>query len=69
MRIEVFMNKKEAEIIKAKFKAKLQIIWEISALGDFNSCCMTIKAKLIIVMQKNQAKKLVFVDIKNNAKK
>ena len=48
--IEVFINKKEAKIIKVKFKAKLQIIWEISILRDFNSWCMIIKAKFIIVI-------------------
>lgn len=51
--IERFINKKEAEITKAKFKAKSQTILKISALRDFNDYHMTIKAESIIIVQKN----------------
>ena len=63
------MKKEENEIMKAKFKAKTQTILEIGALKDFNGCHMTIEADSIMVLQKNQAEKLVFIDIKDNAKK
>lgn len=63
------MEKKETEIIEAKFKVKTRIILETNASRDFNSCYMTIKAKFIIVIRKNSAKKLVLVDIKDNVKK
>lgn len=67
--IEAFMNKKRAEITEAKFKAKLQTMLETGASRDFNRCQIIIKAESIIIMQKNQAKKLVLVNIKDNAKK
>ena len=63
------MKKKETEIIKAKFKAKIQTILETSTLKDFNNCRMTIEAEFIIIVKKNQAEKLVFIDIKDNTKK
>ena len=66
---EVFMKKKETEIMEAKFKAKTRTILETSASGDFDGCRMTIKTESIMVVQKNQAEKLVLVDINNNAKK
>ena len=66
---EAFIKKEETEIIEAKFKAKTRIILEIGTTGDFNGCHITIKAESIMVVQKNQAKKLVLVDIKDNAKK
>ena len=69
IRMEAFINKKEGEIIEAKFKAKSQIILETGASGDFNGCRMTIEAEFIIVVKKNQVEKLVLVDIKDNAKK
>lgn len=47
------MNKNEAEIAEAKFKAKLWTILEIGVLRDFKGYCIIIKAKSIIVMQKN----------------
>ncbi len=47
---EIFIKKEETEIIEAKFKAKIQIIQEISTPGDFNVCYMIIKAKSIIVV-------------------
>ncbi len=66
---EAFMKKEEKEILKAKFKAKIQTILETGVSGDFNSCQKTIKAESIIVVQNNQAEKLVLVDIKDKAKK
>ena len=66
---EAFIEKKETEMIKAKFKAKNQTILETSTSRYFNGCCMTIEADSIIVMQKNQAKKFVIIDIKNNTRK
>lgn len=62
------MNKEEAKIIKAMFKAKSKTVLETGVLRDFNSCCMTIKVESIMVLQKNQVKKLILVNIKNNAK-
>ena len=66
---EAFMKKEETEIMEAKFKAKTRTILETGASGDFNGCRMTIEAESIMVVQKNQAEKLVLVDIKDNAKK
>ena len=66
---EIFINKKEAKIIEAKFKAKSQTILKTGISGDFNGCRMIIEAKSFMIMQKNQTKKLVFVDIKDNVKK
>ena len=63
------MKKKETEIIKAKFKAKTQTILQIGASRDFNGCRMTIKAEFIMIIQKYPVEKLVFVYIKDNAKK
>ena len=65
---KVFMKKDKKEIIKAKFKAKNQTMLETSVSGDFNSG-MTIGAKFIMVVQKNQVEKLVLVDVTDNAKK
>lgn len=67
--MEAFMNKKKAEIIEAKFKAKSQTILQTGTLRDFNSCRMIIKAESIMIIQKNQEEKLVLSDIKDNAKK
>ena len=69
VRTEAFMKKAETEIVEAKFKAKTRTILETGASGDFNGCRMTIKAESIMVVQKNQAEKLVLIDIKDNAKK
>lgn len=66
---KAFMKKKETEIMEAKFKAKIKTILETGASRDFNGGYMTIKTEFIIVVQKNQAKKLVFDDIKNHTKK
>ena len=63
------MKKEETVIMEVKFKAKTRTILEIGVSGDFNDCYMTIKAESIMVVQKNQAEKLVLVDIKDNAKK
>lgn len=63
------MNKKEAEIIKAIYKTKSQIILEIGAIGNFNGYYMTIKDKAIMFIQKNQADKLLIVNIEDNVKK
>ncbi len=63
------MKKEEKEIIKAKFKAKNQTILKTSVSGDFNSCHMIIRAESIMIKQKNQAEKLVLVDVKDNIKK
>ena len=54
------------EIIKTKFKTKIQTILETYALEDFYGGNMTIKAEFIIIVQKNQIKKLVLNDIKDN---
>lgn len=53
IRIEIFMKKREKEIIKAKFKANNQTILEISIFRDFNSCHITIGIKSIMVVLKN----------------
>ena len=55
--------------MEAKFKAKTQTILKTGASRNFNGCRMTIKAKSIMVVQKNQAEKLVLVNIKDNTKK
>lgn len=65
---EAFMKKEKTEIIKAKSKIKIQTILETGTSRNFNSCRMTIKGKSIMVVQKNQVEKLVFIDIKDNAK-
>lgn len=67
--MEAFINKKKAKIIEAKFKAKSQKMLETSISRDFHSCCIIIKDKSIMVIQKKQVKKLLFVDFKNNIKK
>ncbi len=69
IRTEAFIKKKEKEIIEDKLKAKNRTILETGVSGDFNSCRMTIGAESIMVVKKNQAEKLVLVDIKDNAKK
>ena len=66
---ETFMKKEETKIIKANFKAKTQTILQTGTARDFNGCRMTIQNESIMVVQKNQAKKSVLIDIKNNAKK
>lgn len=48
--METFMNTKEAKIIKAKFKAKWQIILETSTLKDFNGYYMTTEDKSVIIV-------------------
>lgn len=68
IRTETFMNKKETEITDAKFQAKSQTILETGLSEAFNNCRMTIEAKSIMVIWKNQAKKLVLIDIKDSAK-
>ena len=50
------MTKNKTEIIKAKLKAKSQTILKTNPSRDFNSCCMTIKAESIMVVQEKQAK-------------
>lgn len=52
--MEIFINKKETEIIEAKFKAKSYTILETGILKDFNSYHMTIKDESIIVVQKTK---------------
>ena len=47
------MKKEETKIMEAKFKAKTQTFLETGISGDFNGCCITIKAKSIMVIQKN----------------
>lgn len=69
VRTEVFMKKKETKIMEAKFKGKIRTILETGISGDCNGCCMTIEAESIMVVQKNQAEKLVLINIKGNAKK
>lgn len=54
---ETFIKKEEKEIIRAKFKAKDQIIPEIGISPDFNGCSMTIEVESIINLQKNQAER------------
>lgn len=67
--IEVFMNKKEVEITETKFKTKSQTILETGISRVFNGCHMIIRLEFIMVIQKNQADKLVLVNIKDNTKK
>ena len=67
--MEAFMKKEEKEIINAKFKVKNQTMLETGISGDFNSCRITIEAKSIMIVHKNQTEKLVLVDVKDNAKK
>ena len=67
--MEAFMRKEKSEIIEAKFKAKTQTILGTGASRGFNHYCIIIEAEFIMVIQKNQAEKLIFVDIKDNAKK
>lgn len=62
------MKKEKTKIIEAKFKVKIQTILETSISKDFNNYHMTIKARFIMIIQKNQAKKLVFININNNIK-
>lgn len=50
---KAIMNKKQAKIIEAKFKAKLQTMLKTSALKNFNVCRITIEDKAIMVTQKN----------------
>lgn len=69
VKIETFIKKEETDIIEAKFKSKTWTILETDVLRNFNSYRITIKAESIIVMQKNQVEKLVFTNIKDNAKK
>lgn len=66
---DTFKKKEEKEIIEAKFKAENQIIIEIGISRNFNGCCIIIKAKSIMIIQKNQTEKLILVDIKDNTKK
>lgn len=37
-RTEAFMKKEEVKIIKAKFKTKIRIIFEICILKNYNGC-------------------------------
>lgn len=67
--MKAFMKKEMTQIIEAKLKTKTRVILETSISEDFNGCHMTIKAESIIVVQKDQAKKLMLVDIKDNTKK
>lgn len=55
--------------MEAKFKVKFQTILEIGISRDLYSDHMTIEVEFIMVVQKNQVKKLVLIDIKNNTKK
>lgn len=50
IRIETFMNKKEAEIKETNFKAKSQTMLEVSISKNFNSYYMTIKDEAIRVV-------------------
>lgn len=68
-KIEAFIKKEETEIMEAEFKAKTETILETNISRDFDSCHITIEVGSIMVVRKNQAEKLVFVDIKDNAKK
>lgn len=63
------MNKKEIEIIKAKFKAKSWSILETDISKNFNGCHIIIEDKVIIVVKKYYVDKLLVVDIEDNAKK
>ena len=69
VRMGAFMKNEDTEIMENKFKVKILTILEISASGNFNSYCMTIEVEFIIIVQKNYAEKLVFIDIKGNTKK
>lgn len=50
IRTEVFMNKKEVEIIEVKFKTKSQIMLETGVSRNFNSCCITIEDEAISII-------------------
>lgn len=63
------MKIEKIEIIKIIFKAKTQIILKTSIFADFKDCFMIIEVKSIIVIQKNQVKKLVLINVKDNVKK
>lgn len=69
IKIEIFIDKEETEIIKAKFKAKSQIILKTRISETFNSYYMIIKDKTIIIIQKNQGNKLLIVNIEDDIKK
>lgn len=43
IRTKLFINKKKADIIETKFKAKSQIILELGISADFYGCHMMIK--------------------------
>lgn len=47
---QAFMKKEKKEIIKAKFKAKNQILLEIGVFGDFNGYCIIIEVESIIII-------------------
>lgn len=55
--------------MKAKFNAKTRTILKTGTSRDFNNFYMIIKAEFIMVMQKNQTVKLVFVHIEDNTNK
>lgn len=58
------MNKKEAKIIEAKFKAKLQTMLKTSLLENFNGCYMTIEDKVIMIYKKTKWLKYLLIILK-----
>lgn len=48
--IEAFIIKEEIEIIKAKFKAKIQIMLKTSISGNFNNYCIAIEDEFIMIV-------------------
>lgn len=50
VRTKIFMNKKEVEIIEAKFKAKSQTIQETGISKNFDGYYMIIKVESIIII-------------------
>lgn len=63
---EILIIKKEVEIIKIVLKAKSQIMLKICILEDFNRYQIIIENESIIVVQKNQVKKLLIINIRDN---
>ena len=54
--IKTFMNKEEAKITEAKFKAKSQTILGTGATGDFNDYHITMKLNLSWLCRKIKQK-------------
>lgn len=62
-----FLDKEDAELVKAKFIAKPQRILKIGDTVDFNGSRIAIMPDAILTTQKDQAEKLAIVDVKAKA--